>query len=200
MANVASKEKKEKRRSEIIEAATDVFAAKGFHQAGIADIATQLNIGHGTIYRYFKNKRAIFDAIIALGLMKIVVVITAYPPKADSFEEYLRQLKHISSGFIGVFFDNPRLAKIIIEQTSAVDPQAAKRLKNTIIAGTRAYFKNGVDKCFLRQNMNQKVAAHMVTAMMYEIVEQLIDQDISSINMEEWNQELLAIMINGISL
>lgn len=202
VANVASTEKKAQRKAEIIEAATLVFASKGFHKAGIADIAAELNIGHGTIYRYFKNKRDIFNAIVTNGAMKIIAVIAAHPPQADSFEEYMRQLKHISEGFTEVFNDNPQLARIIIEQTSAVDPQTAKRLKNTIIAGTQAYFKNGVDKCFLRQSMNQKIAAHMVTAMMYEFIEQLIEKESNgaSTNMEEWANELLSIMINGISL
>ena len=83
---------------------------------------------------------------------------------------------------------------------SSVDPVAARNLKRTVVFGTKAYFKNGVDKCFLRQGMNQWVAANLVTAMMLDIVDQLANDDNADIQLDEWNQELIAIMVNGISL
>lgn len=44
------------RRSQILEAATRVFASKGFHAATIRDIAREAGIADGTIYLYFKSK------------------------------------------------------------------------------------------------------------------------------------------------
>jgi TetR/AcrR family fatty acid metabolism transcriptional regulator len=44
------------KRTLITEAAIEVFADKGFHQARISDIARQAGVADGTIYLYFKNK------------------------------------------------------------------------------------------------------------------------------------------------
>lgn len=44
------------RRNQILDAATEVFAEKGFHHATIKDIARHAGIADGTIYIYFKNK------------------------------------------------------------------------------------------------------------------------------------------------
>ncbi len=44
------------RRKQILDAATQVFAAKGFHRATIHDIATAAHIADGTIYHYFTSK------------------------------------------------------------------------------------------------------------------------------------------------
>jgi TetR/AcrR family transcriptional regulator, fatty acid metabolism regulator protein len=44
------------KRTLITDAAIEVFADKGFHQARIADIARQAGVADGTIYLYFKNK------------------------------------------------------------------------------------------------------------------------------------------------
>ncbi len=44
------------RRHQILDAATVVFAAKGFHGATIRQIAQQAGIADGTIYIYFKTK------------------------------------------------------------------------------------------------------------------------------------------------
>lgn len=52
------------RRNQILDAATKVFAAKGFHRATIKDVAKTAGIADGTIYNYFKNKTALI-----LGLL-----------------------------------------------------------------------------------------------------------------------------------
>jgi AcrR family transcriptional regulator len=54
----------EARKNQILEAATTVFAEKGFQRATIKDIAKVAGIADGTIYNYFQNKNAIL-----LGLM-----------------------------------------------------------------------------------------------------------------------------------
>lgn len=51
------------RRAQIIETATSVYAAKGFSNATISDIANQANLGDATLYEYFNNKEAILLGI-----------------------------------------------------------------------------------------------------------------------------------------
>lgn len=52
------------RRDQILEAATTVFAEKGFQRATIKDVARAAGIADGTIYNYFENKTALL-----LGLL-----------------------------------------------------------------------------------------------------------------------------------
>jgi AcrR family transcriptional regulator len=52
------------RRSQILDAATRVFAKKGFHRATIKDVAKAAKIADGTIYNYFKNKTALLLGIL----------------------------------------------------------------------------------------------------------------------------------------
>jgi AcrR family transcriptional regulator len=52
------------RRGQILDAATSVFAAKGFHRTTIRDIATVAGIADGTIYNYFENKTALLLGIL----------------------------------------------------------------------------------------------------------------------------------------
>src|SRR5499433_2941113 len=44
------------RRSQILDAATQVFASKGFNRATIRDVAQNAGVADGTIYNYFANK------------------------------------------------------------------------------------------------------------------------------------------------
>jgi AcrR family transcriptional regulator len=52
------------RRNQILDAATKVFAEKGFHPTTIKDIARQAGIADGTIYIYFENKTAMMLGIL----------------------------------------------------------------------------------------------------------------------------------------
>src|SRR5947209_9857613 len=52
------------RKNQILDAATKVFAEKGFHPTTIKDIAREAGIADGTIYNYFENKTALM-----LGLL-----------------------------------------------------------------------------------------------------------------------------------
>ena len=62
--NMASKPNvSEQRTRQIIEAATGVFAQKGFDRATMDDIAAAAGINKATIYLYFKNKDALIYAI-----------------------------------------------------------------------------------------------------------------------------------------
>src|SRR3954447_14909915 len=52
------------RRNQILEAATTVFANKGFHRSTIKDVAKSAGIADGTIYIYFENKTALLLGIL----------------------------------------------------------------------------------------------------------------------------------------
>ena len=52
------------RPAEIIRAALEVFAQKGFSAARMEDIARQAGVSGGTIYRYFENKEDVLKAAV----------------------------------------------------------------------------------------------------------------------------------------
>jgi AcrR family transcriptional regulator len=53
----------EARRGQILDAAWDCFARKGYHQATMADICEESGLSPGAIYRYFEGKEDILRAI-----------------------------------------------------------------------------------------------------------------------------------------
>lgn len=56
--------RKQDRPAEIIAAGLAEFSEKGFAQARIEDIARRAGIAKGTVFRYFPNKEALFEAAI----------------------------------------------------------------------------------------------------------------------------------------
>jgi AcrR family transcriptional regulator len=56
--------RKEDRPTEILEAALDVFATRGFAAARLDDVAARAGISKGTLYLYFRNKEELFKAMV----------------------------------------------------------------------------------------------------------------------------------------
>ena len=61
-----SDEDKSARRGEIMAAAKNVFARRGFHATTIADIAKQAGLAYGSVYWYFDSKDELFHALMAV--------------------------------------------------------------------------------------------------------------------------------------
>ncbi len=52
------------RRSDILKAAEHLFALKGYHEATIRDIAKEAQYATGTVYLHFKDKDALYFALL----------------------------------------------------------------------------------------------------------------------------------------
>ncbi len=72
-----SDEDKSRRRDEIMAAAKNVFAGKGFHAATIADIAKQAGLAYGSVYWYFDSKDELFHALMAVEEAALRAHVTA---------------------------------------------------------------------------------------------------------------------------
>lgn len=63
------------RRAQILSAARDVFARKGYHRTGVADIIEAVGVARGTFYNYFDGKREAFDAVVDAMMHEVVGVV-----------------------------------------------------------------------------------------------------------------------------
>src|SRR6266568_3246087 len=81
--------RKNARPEEIISAALEVFADRGFAATKLEDVARRAGVTKGTIYLYFENKEALFKALIR---ETIVQVIAQGEALAQSFTGSAREL------------------------------------------------------------------------------------------------------------
>jgi len=81
--------RKDARPEEIISAALEVFADRGFAATKLEDVARRAGVTKGTIYLYFENKEALFKALIR---QTIVPVIAQGEELARSFPGSAREL------------------------------------------------------------------------------------------------------------
>lgn len=83
------------KRKEIIDAASKIFAEKGFSAATLEEIAASAEFGKGTLYNYFSGKEeiylAIIDEVLDFNLDLIVKVDSESGSLKDFLESYTRR-------------------------------------------------------------------------------------------------------------
>jgi len=65
---------KEKRRTDIINAAEKQFFSKGYDYVSFEDIAREVELNRATIYLYFKNKESLYLAIVLRAVQQLYSV------------------------------------------------------------------------------------------------------------------------------
>lgn len=66
---------RQQRRTDILQAAESVFAAKGFHAASIEQIARAAEFAAGTVYLYFKDKEALYVELFEQKITELAAII-----------------------------------------------------------------------------------------------------------------------------
>lgn len=73
----------EVRRRQILDAAVEVFRRRGFHAAGMAEIAKSFGMSAGHIYNYFDSKEAIIEAIVERDIDEFLALTAQMQGQAD---------------------------------------------------------------------------------------------------------------------
>lgn len=83
-----------RRRGDILGAAEEVFAAKGYHEASIEEIARAAEYASGTVYLYFKDKEALYVELFEEKVRELIQCIQQRISKEEGPVEGLKELIH----------------------------------------------------------------------------------------------------------
>ena len=112
------------RRAQLVAAARVVFAAKGYHAAGVADIIDGAGVARGTFYNYFESKRSIFQAVL-IELMEDVVGAVAPIDVSRSVPEQVRDnLRNV----VSVLQEMGDDARILFTEAAGIDAEVTETL------------------------------------------------------------------------
>lgn len=190
-------ERAAQRREEILEAAERAFASKGYHDTGIADIAKDLGIGHGTFYRYFKNKQDIAISVAERVFAQLAATAMAEDPTAsNSAAEYRAQTERILSGLLSLSRSHPVALQLFHEQLVIIDPERLSTIFDTYAAFTAQFLENGVKKGFLRPNLDIEPTSQALVALIFEGTRRALRTD--DLEAQRWTSAGVALMFDGV--
>jgi TetR/AcrR family fatty acid metabolism transcriptional regulator len=104
------RQRHEAKYQRILEAALEVFARKGFHEAKISEIARAAGVADGTIYLYFKNKD---DLLISLFEAKLQAINEGLRVHLEGVTDVRERLASVVRYHLKLALENPTLAAFI---------------------------------------------------------------------------------------
>ncbi|MFT3771708.1 MAG: TetR/AcrR family transcriptional regulator [Minicystis sp.] len=108
---------KAERRQDLLRAARDVFATKGYHDAKVDDIVALARVAKGTFYLYFPDKRSVFSELVDLLFQRLGAAIL----RVDTQGDVEAQVKHNIRAIVAVLLDDPALTRILLSYAAGLD-------------------------------------------------------------------------------
>lgn len=106
------RKRSEERKNQILEAAIEVFAEKGFYETRISDIAQKAGVAYGLVYHYFKNKEEILRTIFLERWSVVLKTIEEVLNESDRPAQ--ERLSSILGFIFTVYQRDPDLAEVVV--------------------------------------------------------------------------------------
>lgn len=122
-----------KRREDILEMATQLFAKKGFRNTDLRAVADGLGVAKGTIYNYFDSKNELFFACVQYGMDRLR---EAVEEQTVDESDPLRRIKLGIQTYFSYFDEHHDLVELLIQERA--------EFKNRV---TSTYFLHWEEHC-----------------------------------------------------
>jgi AcrR family transcriptional regulator len=190
-------------RDEIIEAAFDVFAERGYHDAGVTDITDRVGIGSSTFYRHFDNKRDLLDTVITTFIDRWVAALAAEnaPDAAATLSDYRAQSYRIAKALNEIASDL-RAVRILLGQITGIDREFEQKvfaMCDLAVTLETGYLENGLQRGYLRPDLDTAATARAVVGMIFGTATLGLNPDIDADNRSRTIKAALHLMFDGIA-
>lgn len=185
------------KRQQILVAAGDIFAARGFHKATIEQIADAAGVGKGTVYLYFKNKKGLFDALLLEGFnMTVKRTKQALAELTDPIEH----IRVIIKLHLAIIKRNHPLMQMIMHELT---PNRLQDLRSEIgqrvqehMALYTEVLEHGIASGSLRPH-EPRIVAFALAGAINHIGAGLVNENLK-LSLEDCEQELFQLFIAGL--
>lgn len=139
-----------RQRQEILDVALQLFSEKGYHNVSMHEIAKEAEFAIGTLYKFFRNKEDLYQALILQlsdrfhGALKAVVQRDA--EEVETLREYVRikgELFRNNAPAIRLYFAETRGVKFNV--MAGVEQEIRKRYRTTL-SSLGSVFERGMNR------------------------------------------------------
>lgn len=160
VARAPRRRRKEARPSEIVQAALDVFAERGFGAAKMDEVARRAGVAKGTVFVYFPNKEELFRAVARAALKTNLeqiqnAALNTQMPVADLIPLLLAKAAGIGDTRI------PAILRLIIAE-SRIFPDLARVWYDEAVSKMFALLTGAIERAQARGEIHDGDARLMV--------------------------------------
>ena len=101
------------RREQILDAAAEVFARHGYRATDVQFVADALQVGKGTIYRYFPSKEELFLAAVDRGMRRLT---ERFQARVHTIADPLERAERGVAEYLTFFQEHPQYVELLIQE------------------------------------------------------------------------------------
>ncbi len=182
----------EERQAQVLAAAVQVFAHKGFERATIKDIARHAGMSEGSIYNYFKNKN---DLLVSIPGQIARPAVASLSAQAFSSPSALRPspavlLTQIGHALVATFRENAHIFRILLSAlptlTQAQRQKYADQVIDVAAGALESYFRAEINRGTFRADLDPAIAARSFFGLLIPFV---MLQDILALEARAFDDE-----------
>jgi AcrR family transcriptional regulator len=186
------------REAEILAAAREVFAERGYGEAAVAEIAARAGVVEGTIYSYFDSKRALLIAVMERFYDELISDTASGLKAVRGAENRIRFVirRHLES-----FTADLGLCRMMLRETRpdvALYDEAILELNQRYTALGLSVFEQGVASGELRNDLAPSVIRDLIYGGIEQAVWRLLFAD-GQLELSPLADQLADVLLEGIA-
>ena len=154
------------RQEQIIQAAMNLIASRGFKGLSVAAIANRIGLVPSAIYRHFKSKDDVLDMILDFIQERLFANIRI---ACEETSEPMERLQYILKGHVQTLRENQAIPRIIFsEDVFSGNPKRKNKVYGIIngyLARLNKIIRDGQGKGVIRSDTNSETVALMFLGM-----------------------------------
>ena len=190
----------QERREQILDAAVNVFAKKGFDGANVADIAEAAKVGKGTMYLYFKSKEEVFRAI----LLERSVLPHLAEMQVDYEAPLEETLTTLARTYIRLLCEHLPIIRLVLTDGYRHPDHAEQVYRDIVLKGNKLFadYLSAQSKAGrIRLLDNPLLTAYAFGGLLIDYVmtqELLGGKKFTPIKVEDWVREAVQVFLKGV--
>jgi AcrR family transcriptional regulator len=159
---------REDRRRQILDAATRVFARKGFHGCRVGDIAKEAGVAYGLMYHYFSSKDELLETIFRDTWTQMVARIQEVEEAGVPARE---QVRRVAALILRTWIRDPDLIRVLVREITR-SPHLQEEVDEIghAFAALERIVRGGQERGELRADLEPRVAAYVFYGALEEIL------------------------------
>lgn len=125
------------RREQLLEAASELFVDRGYHAAGMDEIAERAGVSKPVLYQHFASK---LDLYLAVLQQHVEIMVTSVREALDTTTDNRQRLHDAVQAFFDFIEDDAQGYRLIFENDYVTEPQVAAQVKVATDSCTDAVF------------------------------------------------------------
>ena len=189
--------RRERRTTQIVDAARDVFVLKGFEKAAVSEIAARVGVVEGLVYAYFPTKRELLNEVLRRMYVPLIDEVDRGYQRLTGLRSRLRFLvwRHIR-----FYVEEPGLARLALHEVR-VGPEYFRSGLHDLNVRYTGFLKRAVQNAVRDGELADDVDVDMIRSAVYGGLEHLLWPTLfgrQQIDVEATAERFTAMLMHGL--